>query len=302
VKASSNVQDVRADRILANVPALLPASRLRRALANRELALHYQPQFDAVSGLAAGMEVLARWFPLGGGAIEPSEFIALAEQTGQIETLGAWVIETACTQALNSCTSGGAALALCINVSPLQLNPLLVSSVREVLARTGFPATQLEVEITEGVLIRDCPSTKRCLHELKSMGVRIAIDDFGIGYSNLSCLAKFSVDRLKLDKSLTQHLRTEWKQMAVLRSVIDLCKALHISVIAEGVESEHQLETLQRLGCEQVQGFLLGRPAALPETQLTMAKCWGDRLRLPLPSRAARRLPLPASENSELTA
>jgi EAL domain-containing protein (putative c-di-GMP-specific phosphodiesterase class I) len=256
---------------------LLMASRLRRAIVNRTLSLHYQPQFELVSGLATGMEVLARWFPLVGAAIEPSVFIPLAEETGQIEALGNSVLEAACRQAINCCTEGDTALTLCVNVSPLQLNWQLVSSIRAILQRTGFPAAQLELEITEGILLRDCVATKRCLFELKTLGLQLAIDDFGVGYSNLNYLSKFPIDRLKLDKSLTQHVGSDCKETAILGSIIDLCAALHIKVIAEGVESEHQFGALQRLGCDQVQGYLLGRPGPMTQAQLTMDKRWGER-------------------------
>jgi EAL domain-containing protein (putative c-di-GMP-specific phosphodiesterase class I) len=256
---------------------LLMASRLRRAIVNRTLSLHYQPQFELISGLASGMEVLARWFPLVGEAIEPSVFIPLAEETGQIEALGDSVIEAACQQAINCCTAGDTALTLCVNVSPLQLNAQLVSSIRTMLRRTGFPATQLELEITEGVLLRDCADTKRSLFELKTLGLQLAIDDFGVGYSNLNYLSKFPIDRLKLDKSLTQHVRSDRKEMAILGSIIDLCAALHIKVVAEGVESEQQFGSLERLGCDEVQGYLLGRPGPIAQAQLTMAKRWGER-------------------------
>jgi EAL domain-containing protein (putative c-di-GMP-specific phosphodiesterase class I) len=256
---------------------LLMASRLRRAIVNRSLSLHYQPQFELLSGLACGIEVLARWFPLAGEAIEPSVFIPLAEETGQIEALGNLVIEAACEQAINCCTAGDTALTLCVNVSPLQLNSQLVSDIRAILRRTSFPATQLELEITEGVLLRDCVATKRCLFELKTMGLQLAIDDFGVGYSNLNYLSKFPIDRLKLDKSLTQHVRSDRKEMAILGSIIDLCGALHIKVIAEGVESEGQFGALERLGCDQVQGYLLGRPAPMGQAQLILDRRWGER-------------------------
>jgi diguanylate cyclase len=256
---------------------LLMASRLRRSIVNRTLSLHYQPQFELGSGLASGMEVLARWFPLVGEAIEPSVFIPLAEETGQIEALGSSVIEAACREAIKCCTAGGTALTLCINVSPLQLNPQLVSSIRAILQRTGFPASQLELEITEGVLVRDCLTTKRCLFDLKNLGLQLAIDDFGVGYSNLNYLSKFPIDRLKLDKSLTEYVRSDGKEMAILSSIIDLCAVLHIKVIAEGVESEHQFGALRRVGCDQAQGYLLGRPGPMIQAQLTMDKRWGER-------------------------
>jgi diguanylate cyclase len=256
---------------------LLMASRLRRAIGNRTLSLHYQPQFELISGLASGMEVLARWFPMAGDAIEPSVFIPLAEETGQIEALGNSVLEAACRQAVNCCTADSAALMLCVNVSPLQLNPQLVSSIRAILQGTGFPATQLELEITEGILLRDCVATKRCLFELKELGLQLAIDDFGVGYSNLSYLSKFPIDRLKLDKSLTQHLRSDRKEMAILSSIIDLCATLHIKVIAEGVESEPQFNALKSLGCDQVQGYLLGRPGPMAQARSAMDKRWGER-------------------------
>ena len=259
-----------------STPRITMASRLRGAISARELTLHFQPQFELTTGIARGMEVLSRWFPVGNAAIDPLLFIKLAEETGQIEMLGNWVMETACRQALDCCTSGPA-LTLCINLSPLQLKPSLVQTIQAILERTGFPAAQLELEITEGVLISDCALAARCLRRLKALGLQLAIDDFGVGYSNLSYLSQFPIDRLKLDKSLTQHRSCEWRKTTVLASVIKLCKALDISVIAEGVESEYQFRTLERLGCDQVQGFLLGRPAEMHETRLTMAKRWGER-------------------------
>jgi EAL domain-containing protein (putative c-di-GMP-specific phosphodiesterase class I) len=264
-------------------PAMWPARappterNLRRAVQNNELTLHYQPQFEVANGQACGVEVLARWFRSDGAAIEPSVFIPLAEKTQLIGALGSWVLEEACKNVRAWQTQGSESITLCVNVSPYQVDEAFAAVIQRALARTGFPAKRLELEITESALMSNADPIIECFRRLKKMGIRIAIDDFGTGYSSLSYLSRLPVDRLKLDKSLVRNLTTRWKDVAILQSVIGLGKELGLAVIAEGVETEQQFQMLKQLGCPQVQGYLLARPASQNEAQRVLAVPWGAR-------------------------
>jgi EAL domain-containing protein (putative c-di-GMP-specific phosphodiesterase class I) len=250
---------------------------LRRAIESDGLTLFFQPQFDVADGHACGVEALARWFRSDGNVVEPRIFIPLAEKTRLIDALGDWVLDQACktVQAWRIC--GSESITLCVNVSAQQLNRTFAKSVQRVLKCTGFPATRLELEITESALISNANSIIECFRRLKAMGIRIAIDDFGTGYSSLNYLSRLPVDRLKLDKSLVHNLSTEWKDVAIVRAVIELGKELGIAVIAEGVETEQQFQVLQNLGCLQVQGYLLARPAPQKEARDMIKRQWGGR-------------------------
>jgi diguanylate cyclase (GGDEF)-like protein len=229
---------------------------LSRAIDNRELTLHFQPQFEVNSGRACGVEALARWFRVNGDAIEPRVFIPLAERAGLIGALGAWV-----------------------NVSTHQIDDSMCAVIRRAVERAGLPPERLELEITEGSLIRNPEAVLECLRQWKELGVRIAIDDFGIGYSSFSYLSRLPVDRIKLDKSLIHSLTTKRKDAAIVRSIIALGKELDVSVIAEGVETEQQFQMLQDLGCLQVQGYLLGRPGPPEDVEALLRSPWGVRER-----------------------
>jgi len=250
---------------------------LRRAIENDELALYYQAQFEVSGGRGSGVEVLARWFRSDGQAIEPSVFIPLAEQTQLIGALDSWVLHRACTQVRAWRTPGPEPVTLCVNVSPQQIDERFAASIQRTLQATGFPAKQLELEITESALMSNVDYIIECFGLLKAIGVRIAIDDFGTGYSSLSYLSKLPIDRLKLDKSLVHNLTTRWKDVAILRSIIELGKDLGLAVIAEGVETEQQFQVLMQLGCPQVQGYLLARPAPQNEAQGVLERRWGAR-------------------------
>jgi diguanylate cyclase (GGDEF)-like protein len=250
---------------------------LRRAIENDELTLYYQPQFEVSSGRASGVEVLARWFRSNGVAVEPGVFIPLAEQTQLIGALDSWVLHKACNQVRAWRTPGPEPVTLCVNVSPQQFDEGFAASIQRTLRCTGFPAKQLELEITESALMSNADYIIECLRQLKAIGVRIAIDDFGTGYSSLSYLSRLPVDRLKLDKSLVHNLTTRWKDVAILRSIIELGNDLGLAVIAEGVETEQQFQVLTQLGCPQVQGYLLARPAPQNEAQSMLAGRWGAR-------------------------
>jgi diguanylate cyclase (GGDEF)-like protein len=250
---------------------------LSRAIENSELTLHYQPQFEVHGGRACGVEVLARWFHFNGDSIEPRVFIPLAEQTGLIGALGAWVLQEACATVAGWHIPGEVPAVLCVNVSTHQIDEEMCAVIRRALERSGLPAQQLELEITESSLIKHPQAVLECLAHWKELGVRIAIDDFGTGYSSLGYLSRLPVDRLKLDRSLIHNLTTRGKDAAIVRSVIALGKDLGVSVIAEGVESEQQFQVLQDLGCLQVQGYLLARPAPPQEAQVILMRRWGMR-------------------------
>jgi EAL domain-containing protein (putative c-di-GMP-specific phosphodiesterase class I) len=250
---------------------------LRRAVENDAIKLFFQPQFDVADGHACGVEALARWLRSDGTVVEPRIFIPLAEKTQLIGALGAWVLKQACQTVQAWRIRGSESITLCVNVSAHQLNRAFARGVQRVLKCTGFPATLLELEITESALISNTNSTIVCLRQLKAMGIRIAIDDFGTGYSSLNYLSRLPADRLKLDKSLVHNLTTQWKDVAIVRAVIELGKELGIAVVAEGVETEQQFQILKNLGCLQVQGYLLARPIPPREARDMIKRQWGGR-------------------------
>ena len=251
---------------------------LRKAIQNHELDLHYQAQFEVRSGHACGVEALARWTPPGLEAIAPSIFIPLAEETGLIGTLGAWVLETACAEVADWCEPGELPPTLCVNVSTQQISREFSIHLERVLELTDFPPERLELEITESVLIQSAERALEYLAGWKRLGVRIAVDDFGTGYSSLSYLSRLPVDRLKVDKSLVHSMTTVPRDAAIVRTVISLGRELGFMVIAEGVETAAQFEMLRKLGCQQVQGYLTARPANAPEARALLKSNWGRRL------------------------
>jgi diguanylate cyclase (GGDEF)-like protein len=250
---------------------------LGHAIEHRQLTLHYQPQFEVRGGRASGVEVLARWFPVDGDAIAPGAFIPLAERTGLIGALGAWVLQEACETAAGWHSCGESAPTIGVNVSTYQIDENLCGVIRQALERAGISPDRLELEITEGSLMRNPETALECLREWKELGVRIAIDDFGTGYSNLSYLSRLPVDRLKIDKSLIYSLTSTRKGAALVRSIIALGKDLGIGVIAEGVETWEQFRMLQDLGCLHVQGYLLAPPAPAEDIQALLGSQWGMR-------------------------
>jgi diguanylate cyclase (GGDEF)-like protein len=250
---------------------------LCRAIENHELTLLFQPQFNVADGRACGVEALARWTKHDGTQVEPRIFIPLAEKSQMIRALGAWVVNEAC-QVVSRQTQGLEPVTLCVNVSPHQINRTFAKDLQRILKHTGFPAERLELEITENALISNTHSIIECFRQLKAMGIRIAIDDFGTGYSSLHYLSRLPVDRLKLDKSLVHNLPTRWKDVAIVRAIVELGRELGIAVIAEGVETEQQFQVLKSLGCLQVQGYLLARPTSQQEAFSMIERRWGSRI------------------------
>ena len=235
---------------------------LRKAVERGELELHFQPVFGLPEPKLVGFEALLRWRHPKRGMISPMEFIPIAEETGLIHDLGAFLLDQAC----GKISALPANLKVAVNVSPQQFSHGdLVANVRQTLARTGLPAGRLELEITENILMQDTVATVQTLHKLKAMGVGIAMDDFGIGYSSLSYLRSFPFDRIKIDRSFIRDLKTNADGRTILRAIVALSKSLGMRTTAEGVEDEQQLSIVVGEGCEEVQGFLLGRPMPFAE-------------------------------------
>jgi EAL domain-containing protein (putative c-di-GMP-specific phosphodiesterase class I)/PAS domain-containing protein len=269
------------------------------ALQRHALGVHFQPQYDLGTGRGCGVEALARWILSTGEIISPSVFIPLAERAGMIQTLGAWVLRTACEAAYAWCSRDAQRTTLSVNVSALQIDDGFCAVIEQALTKSGFPAKQLELEITESALITNPELTIEYMKSWKQVGVRIAIDDFGTGYSSLGYLSRLPVDRLKLDQSLVHMMTRDPKSAAVMRSIVALGAELDIDVIAEGVETEEQLKMLTDLGCPRVQGYLLGRPMPAIEAVIALRKTWGNRLK-PADHRPTRRWSIDSHATSQL--
>ena len=231
---------------------------LRDALQRREFELHYQVQTSVATREVTGYEALLRWRHPERGYVPPMEFIPIAEETGLILPIGDWVLRAACEAAAGWATPH----KIAVNLSAVQLASVdLPRVVAQVLADTALSPQRLELEITETALIADKVRATHVLGELKALGVTIAMDDFGTGYSSLSTLRAFPFDKIKLDKSFVSELEQSSQARAIIRAVLALGDSLAIPILAEGVETDDQLDFLRQLGCDEVQGFLLGRPA-----------------------------------------
>jgi EAL domain-containing protein (putative c-di-GMP-specific phosphodiesterase class I) len=227
--------------------------------------LYYQPQVHGRELI--GAEALVRWRHQARGLLLPGEFIPLAEETGLILPLGAWVLEAACRQAAAWAESREYAdIAISVNISARQFHqPDFVRSVLETLRRTGANPRNIEIELTESTLVSDVEAVVERISELKTHGLRFSVDDFGTGYSSLSYLQRLPLDKLKIDISFVRRILTDPSSNAIAQAIISLARALDLEVIAEGVESEEQRRCLARLGCHSCQGFLISRP--LPAAQ-----------------------------------
>jgi diguanylate cyclase (GGDEF)-like protein/PAS domain S-box-containing protein len=233
---------------------------LRRALKSGLLKVLYQPQFDMESGDMIGAEALLRWTDPELGEVSPAVFIPVAEETGLIRTIGEWVLREACSEGARWNREGQRCIRVSVNVSPLQLEHCdLVDQVSRSLRDSGLAPELLELEVTEGALMRNPEHASRTLASLREMGVRIAIDDFGTGYSSLSYLKRFRVDRLKIDREFVKEIGVDTEVEAITLAVIAVAKALHFELIAEGVETNRHRDFLLQNGCTQAQGFLYSR-------------------------------------------
>jgi diguanylate cyclase (GGDEF)-like protein len=233
---------------------------LRQAIARRQLGVHYQPLADLESGRIVGFEALLRWTHPKLGEVSPATFIPLAEESGIILKLGEWVLREACSEAARWTPP----LKLSVNLSPVQFaQGDLAGLVETVVAETGLDPARLDLEVTEGLLIKDAERAIAILERLKALGVKISMDDFGTGYSSLSYFRMFPFDKVKIDQSFIHDMIDNPQARAIIRSVIGLGRGLGMPVVAEGVETNEQLDALRAEGCDQVQGYLISRPGPI---------------------------------------
>jgi diguanylate cyclase (GGDEF)-like protein/PAS domain S-box-containing protein len=241
-------------------------SSLRKALPGGQLVLHYQPLLDLATGKVHGVEALLRWNHPERGLVLPSEFLNLAEITSLIVPMGPWTLRTACASARAWQQAGHPNLTVAVNLSARQFQqPDLVAQVKRALDETGLPPSSLDIEVTETHAMQNAEATILTLRELKRLGVRISIDDFGIGYSSLSYLKRLPIDTLKIDQSFVRDITTDPDDAAIATAVIALAHTLKLQVIAEGVETQEQLEFLAARHCDRMQGYLFSRPLPADE-------------------------------------
>lgn len=238
------------------------ASDLRQAIDRGELSLHYQVQTSVPTGATCGYEALLRWTHPVHGMIPPAEFIPIAEENGSIMAIGEWVLRTACRQA----ASWGNGHKIAVNLSPVQFaHADLAKLIHQILIETGLSPKRLELELTESTIVADKVRTLHVLRQIKALGVTIAIDDFGTGYSSLDTLRSFPFDKIKLDRSFMADVERSPQAKAIIRAVLTLGRSLDIPVLAEGVETHVQLTILQVEGCNEAQGYFLGRPKPIDQ-------------------------------------
>ncbi len=252
---------------------LLLHEELRNAIARNEFVLFYQPQIDLQTGKIFAVEALIRWRHSKLGLVSPDKFIPMAEQTGLIVPIGDWVLREACRQNKAWQHAGLSPITVCVNVSARQFSDkTLIAKVVDALKESELEANYLELEVTESLIMHDGAAASATMDQLRDLGVHLSIDDFGTGYSSLSALSTFPVGRLKIDKSFITDLTTNEHDRAVASAVISLGRKLQLKVIAEGVETEDQLEFLRENNCDEVQGYLLSKPVAADELEQMVKK------------------------------
>ncbi len=241
-------------------------NKLRRALEHGEFSLHFQPQIELAGQRVIGCEALLRWNQPELGMVSPAKFIPLAEETGLIVPIGEWVVRTACAQNKAWQQAGLAPITVAVNISARQFREKsLLQVIQNILEQTGLEPKWLELEVTESVIMHDAQHVIAALQAFHDMGVTLSVDDFGTGYSSLSYLKRFPVDRLKIDQSFVRDIGTDADDAAIVQAVINLGHSMNLRVIAEGVETEEQLAFLRRHSCDEVQGYLFGKPMPAEE-------------------------------------
>ncbi|MEO5369883.1 MAG: EAL domain-containing protein [Magnetococcus sp. DMHC-1] len=234
---------------------------LRKALDNGEFIVYYQPKVHVATGLVTGMEALIRWNQPGMGMVPPGDFIAIAEESGLIVPMGQWVLETSCRQSKSWIDAGLGPLRVAINLSARQFQVgKLNNTIKKVLDTTGLSPTDLELEITESLMMADIKESIITLRELSDMGLSIAVDDFGTGYSSLSYLRQFPINTIKIDRSFVSTLTSESGDTPIVRAILSMAQSLNLASVAEGVETVEQLQILTELGCDEYQGYYFSRP------------------------------------------
>jgi diguanylate cyclase (GGDEF)-like protein len=260
-RGRNNYQFFRRDMQVRLADRQLLEGDLRYALGQNEFLLHYQPKFNLQTGQITGVEALIRWVHPQRGMVPPAQFVPIAEECGLILPIGQWVLLEACRQARAWSDSGLGVVPVAVNVSAAEFGDKdFISGVRAVLIATGVEPANLELELTESVLMEDAASTVRTLGALKAMGVTLAIDDFGTGYSSFTYLRRFPVDALKLDQSFVQEITEDPGDATIVSAMINIGKSLNQRVIAEGVETRGQLKFLQSHGCDEGQGYYFSHP------------------------------------------
>ncbi len=245
------------------------AADLHHALERNELLLHYQPQVDSHTGLIIGAEALIRWQHPTRGMVSPGVFVPLAEETGLILPIGAWVIQTACTQARDWLKHGVPLPTISVNVSVRQfMRTDLIDMLVKIIRDTQMDAQTLELEVTESLIMNNAEEFVATLKKLKEVGIKLAIDDFGTGYSSLNYLKRMPLDRLKIDQSFVRDIHKDPESTTIIEAIIALGHSLKLKVIAEGVETPQQLEFLRHRGCDEFQGYYFSRP--IPAEQFTV--------------------------------
>jgi diguanylate cyclase (GGDEF)-like protein len=248
-------------------------SGLRRALERGELTLHYQPKVDLAAGHICGMEALLRWQHPQMGLVAPGRFIPIAEESGLIRPIGAWVLKTACMQNRAWQRQGVRRFPVAVNLSPRQFaEETLLDDIKSALAESGLTASDLELEITESMVMNDPEQAVSILRRLKELGIRVAIDDFGTGYSSLAYLKRFPIDSVKVDRSFVEDIPEDVNSMAIAQAVIAMAHSLRLKVVAEGVESEAQLSFLRGEGCDEIQGHYFSEARAASELSEIMRR------------------------------
>jgi len=249
--------------------------KLRRALDREEFLLHYQPQISLESGKIVGLEALIRWQDNELGIVPPEKFIPLAEETGMIVPIGEWVLKAACRQLKEWQDKGLSALQIAINLSGRQFSQAdFAQTVKTIISEAEISPHLIELEITESILMNNAEKARCTLRELRDFGVNLAIDDFGMGYSSLNYLKNFPINRLKIDKSFVRDITTNPNDATIVKAIIALAHSLNIDVIAEGVETREQMEFLDQWFCQEMQGYLFGKPLSAEETLENLKKNW----------------------------
>jgi diguanylate cyclase len=245
---------------------------LRHAIDARELFLLYQPRVSLQTGAIVQSEALLRWRHPVHGLVSPGEFIPIAEEAALIDTIGAWVMTTACRETGQLQRLARTLPKVAVNVSPQQfINPQFAAQIEAALERAALAPDQLEIEITESMLFADAGRTVRTLHALRALGIEVAVDDFGTGYSNLAWLASLPLNRLKIDRSFVAKMATDPRSEALVGAIISMAHALEMKVTAEGIETAAQAQRLREMGCDEAQGFWFSRPVSLQTLRTLIA-------------------------------
>ncbi len=266
---------------LVTAKRMVLESELRRAVEHRQFVLHYQPVSDMQTGAIVGSEALLRWDHPKRGIVGPTEIIPLLEATGLINEVGRWVVDEACRQTAEWTAHLPAHHWVAVNVSAVQLRGgSFVPFVAETIAGRGLEADRLTFEVTESLALSDTAETTGLLGRLRGLGIRIAVDDFGTGYSSLAYLRRLPIDRIKIDRSFVEGVGTDPEATALARIIVELARSLHLSTVAEGIETTTQARAVAALGCELGQGYLLGRPMPPAALAATVRAQVAQRLRV----------------------